>query len=80
LRFSFLLATPIIGAAALLELPGLVAAGGSILLAALTGALAAAITAYCSVKFLVHHFKTKTLVPFAIYCVTAGIVALFSLR
>ncbi len=77
LRFSFLLATPIIGAAALLELPGLFAAGGAILQAALVGALAAAIAAYLSVKFLVHHFKTKTLLPFAMYCFLAGALALF---
>ncbi len=76
LRFSFLLATPVIGAAALLELPGLFAAGGAILTAAFAGAAAAAIAAYLSVKFLVHYFKTKTLVPFAVYCAAAGVLAL----
>ena len=79
LRFSFLLATPVIGAAALLELPGLFAAGGAILAAALCGALAAALAAYLSVKFLVHHFKTNTLIPFAIYCLLAGILCFFLL-
>jgi undecaprenyl-diphosphatase len=80
LRFSFLLATPVIGAAALLELPGLFAAGGSIVTAALIGAVAAAVAAYLSVKFLVRHFKTRTLVPFAAYCVAAGALALLFIR
>jgi undecaprenyl-diphosphatase len=76
LRFSFLLATPIIGAAALLELPGLFAAGPNILWAALVGAIAAACGAYASAKFLVRYFKTKTLLPFALYCAAIGIVGL----
>ncbi len=76
LRFSFLLATPIIGAAAFLELPGLFAAGGNVAIAALVGAIAAAGAAFLSVKFLVRYFKTKTLVPFAIYCLLAGILGL----
>lgn len=79
LRFSFLLATPVIGAAALLELPGLFAAGGATLQAALIGAVSAAIAAYCAAKFLVRYFKTKTLVPFAIYCLAMGLLGLLLL-
>jgi undecaprenyl-diphosphatase len=77
LRFAFLLATPIIGAAALLELPALITAGGSVLWTAALGAAAAAIAAYFSAKFLVRYFKTKTLVPFAIYCAAVGLVGVF---
>jgi undecaprenyl-diphosphatase len=72
-RFSFLLATPIIGAAALLKIPAMFTpAMASMRLAAVIGAIFAGITAYLSVKFLVKYFQTKTLYPFAAYCVLAG--------
>jgi undecaprenyl-diphosphatase len=81
LRFSFLLATPIIGAAALLKLPPLLASGNfQSMEVALAGALAAAIGAYFSAKFLAQYFKNKTLTPFAIYCVVIGVVSLVILR
>ena len=80
LRFSFLLATPIIGAAALLELPGLFTAGSNVVQASLIGGIAAACAAYASVKFLVRYFKTKTLLPFAVYCTALGMLSLFLLR
>lgn len=80
LRYSFLLATPIIGAAALLELPPLLASGNSsVLEITLAGALAAATTAYFSVRFLTHYFKTRTLMPFAIYCLVVGTISLIVL-
>lgn len=80
LRYSFLLATPIIGAAALLELPGLILSGGIAMLGVtLAGALAAAIAAYFSVKFLTRYFKTNTLTPFAVYCLALGILSLLFL-
>lgn len=74
-RFSFLLATPIIGAAALLKLPGLFNASSAPLRgAAFAGAVAAAIAAYLSVRFLVKYFQANTLKPFAIYCLGAGFI------
>ena len=79
LRFSFLLATPVIGAAALLELPGLFAAGGTTMQAAALGAVSAAIAAYCAAKFLVRYFKTKTLVSFAVYCLAMSLLGLLLL-
>lgn len=73
-RFSFLLATPVIGAAALLKLPELFKpAAHDIRTAILAGAVAAAIAAYLSTRFLIKYFQTKTLKPFAAYCVIAGI-------
>jgi undecaprenyl-diphosphatase len=73
-RVSFLLATPVIGAAAILQLPTVFSAGEkSIRVAILAGSLSAAIAAYISVRFLVKYFQTKTLTPFAIYSVLAGI-------
>jgi undecaprenyl-diphosphatase len=73
-RFSFLLATPIIGAAALLKIPELLGTqGNGVRGPALVAALCAALTAYLSVRFLMRFFETKTLTPFAIFCVVAGL-------
>src|SRR5437588_452997 len=71
-RYSFLLATPIIGAAAVLKLPELAGKSGHVIGTAVVGAACAAVTAYLSVKFLLRYFETNTLTPFAIYCVAAG--------
>ena len=76
IRYSFLLATPIILAAAVLKVPDLLGNGGAGLGQALLGAMLAAISAYFSVRFLVRYFETKSLTPFAIYCVVAGLLAL----
>ena len=73
-RFAFLLATPIIGAAAILKLPDLFGhAGDGVRGQALVGALCSAVTAFFAVKFLMRFFETRTLTPFAIYCFTAGL-------
>ena len=40
---------------------------------ALVGALAAAVTACLSVRFLMRYFETRTLTPFAVYCFVAGL-------
>jgi undecaprenyl-diphosphatase len=75
-RFAFLLATPIIGAAALLKLPDLFGSqGDGVRGPALVGAICSAFTAYLAVRFLVRFFKTNSLVPFAVYCVVAGVAA-----
>ncbi len=72
-RFAFLLATPIIGAAAVLKLPELFGPDGKgVRGPALVGALGAAAAAYVSVRFLMRYFETKTLTPFAVYCFLAG--------
>ena len=75
-RFAFLLATPIILAAAVLKLPELAGTqGNGVRGPALVGALCAALTAYLSVRFLMRYFETRTLTPFAIYCVCAGLAS-----
>jgi undecaprenyl-diphosphatase len=75
-RFAFLLATPIIGAAALLKLPELAGSqGNGVRGQALVGALCAAVTAYIAVRFLMRYFETRTLTPFAAYCLAAGTAA-----
>jgi undecaprenyl-diphosphatase len=77
-RFSFLLATPLIGLAALYKLPDLLSSqGDGVRGPALVGALCAAVTAYLSVRFLVRFFETNRLTPFAYYCLAAG--AIFTL-
>jgi undecaprenyl-diphosphatase len=73
-RFAFLLATPIIGAAAILKLPDLFGhTGDGVRGQALVGALCSALTAFLAVKFLMRFFETRTLTPFAIYCFSAGL-------
>ncbi len=72
-RFGFLLATPIILAAGVLKLPTLAGpAGAHIHGQALVGFVVCGVTAYLSVRFLVRYFETKTLTPFAIYCLVVG--------
>ncbi|GAC1488347.1 MAG: undecaprenyl-diphosphate phosphatase [Pseudarthrobacter sp.] len=74
-RFSFLLATPIIGAAAVLKLPELFSpAMADERGAFLVGALCSAVAAWFATKFLLRFFETRTLTPFAIYCVAAGVI------
>ena len=72
-RFSFLLATPIILAAGLYKLPDLLGHNGDGVRAqVLVGSVAAGLAAYLSVRFLTRYFTTRTLTPFAIYCLVAG--------
>ena len=72
-RFGFLLATPIIGAAAALKLPELFGNDGDgVRGPALVAALCAAVSAFVSVRFLMRFFETNRLTPFAIYCVVVG--------
>ena len=40
---------------------------------AIVGSLVAGVGAYFSVRFLVRYFETRTLTPFAIYCVVFGL-------
>jgi undecaprenyl-diphosphatase len=72
-RFSFLLATPIILAAGLYKLPDLLGPNGDgVRPQILVGSLAAGLAAYLSVRFLTRWFETRTLIPFAVYCLVAG--------
>jgi len=72
-RFSFLLATPIILAAGVYKLPDLLGPDGhGVLGQVLVGSAAAAVAAYVSVRFLTRYFTTRTLTPFAVYCLVAG--------
>ena len=73
-RFSFLLATPVIFAAGVYKLPDLFGSlGTGIRGQVLAGSVAAFLAALASTKFLTRWFRTRTLTPFAIYCGGFGI-------
>ncbi len=76
-RFSFLLATPVIFAASVLEIPQLFAPGSARILAqAGVGGVLAAVTAYASVAFLTRWFHAHDLRPFGWYCLIFGAACL----
>jgi len=83
-HFSFLIATPVIAGAAVLEVPKLLALPGAGFSWLVVGAgLAAGVTAFASVAFLMRYFRRHNfddaLVPFAIYCWGFGAVAMLVL-
>jgi undecaprenyl-diphosphatase len=80
-RFAFLLATPVILAAGILkvhDLTGPLGSGirGQILL----GSVLSGVGAYVSVRYLVRYFQTRTLTPFGIYCLIAGLGSIVYLK
>jgi undecaprenyl-diphosphatase len=76
-NFSFLLATPVILLAGLYKLPSLMGhLGQGVRSQTLVGALFAGAAAYVAVRFLTRWFTTKTLNPFGIYCLVAGIACI----
>jgi undecaprenyl-diphosphatase len=79
-RFAFLLATPVILAAGLLELPKLTGPlGHGIHGQILVGSVLSGLGAYVSVRFLTRYFQTRSLTPFAIYCVVFGLFSVIYL-
>jgi undecaprenyl-diphosphatase len=73
-RFSFLLATPVILAAGVLELGDLAGPlGDGIRPQILVGSLLSGVGAYLSVRFLTRYFETRSLRPFGIYSIGAGV-------
>jgi undecaprenyl-diphosphatase len=79
-RFAFLLATPVILAAGVLKVGDLITLGKGIYGPILAGSIVSGIGAYVSVRFLVRYFRTRTLTPFAIYCVAFGVFAIVYLH
>jgi undecaprenyl-diphosphatase len=74
-RFAFLLATPVIFAAAALKLPELLGhEGNGVRGPALVAGLCAAATTFFAVRFLLRYFQTKRLTPFGIYCIGLGLI------
>jgi undecaprenyl-diphosphatase len=77
LRFSFLLSTPVIFAAGILKVGDLTGPlGAGIRGPVLAGALAAAGSSLFAIVFLSRYFKTRTLIPFAVYCLVFGGVSM----
>lgn len=75
--FAFLLALPVIAGAAVLKVPDLFAAQYKDLVPAiLLGSFISFLATYASVTFLVRWFKTRTLYPFAIYCIIIGFASI----
>jgi undecaprenyl-diphosphatase len=82
-RFSFLLATPVILAAGVLKLPDLFGPlGDGIRPQVLVGSLCAGIGGYISVRWLTRWVRFNSLRPFGIYCLIAGAacLVLFAVR
>jgi undecaprenyl-diphosphatase len=80
-HFSFLIATPVILGAAVLEIPKLMHAGvpSGVGLASVVSGIVAGLTAYASIAFLMRYFgkhEFDALDPFAYYCIAAGGVSL----
>ena len=73
-RFSFLLSTPVILAAGVLKVPDLTGhLGNGIHGQIVVGSILSGVGAYLSVRFLMKYFQTRTLTPFAIYCLVFGL-------
>ena len=75
-RFSFLLSAPVILAAGVLKIPDLTGPlGAGIRGPILFGSLLSGISAFFALRFLVRYFSDpkRTLTPFAIYCLVAGL-------
>ncbi len=82
-RFSFMLATPIILAAGVLEVPKLFKSDANIGLGlAAMGFVISGFTAYLAVRFLTKYFETERLDPFGYYCMAFGLfcLAFFGIR
>jgi undecaprenyl-diphosphatase len=75
-RFAFLLATPVILAAGALKIPDLLGPlGNGIRGQILLGSVLSGVGAYLSVRFLVRYLRTRTLTPFGVYCLVAGLAS-----
>ena len=75
--FAFLLSLPVILGASVVKLPELFSTDTRLVLGQiLAGSVVSFFATYVSVTFLVRWFKTKTLYPFAIYCLAFGIISM----
>ena len=76
MRFSFLLSTPVIFAAGALKVPDLLGTlGNGIRPQVLAGSAAAVVASLFAVVFLSRYFKTRTLLPFAVYSLAFGLAS-----
>jgi undecaprenyl-diphosphatase len=76
MRFSFLLSTPVILAAGAIKIPDLTGSlGAGIRPEIIAGSIAAVVSSLLAVIFLARYFKTRTLVPFAVYSLVFGLAS-----
>ena len=74
--FAFLLSLPVIVGASIIKLPEVFTTDAKDLLGQIfVGSVVSFIATYFSVTFLVRWFKTKTLYPFAFYCLIVGVIS-----
>ena len=79
-RFAFLLATPVILAAGALKIPDLLGPlGNGIRGQIVLGSVLSGVGAYLSVRFLLRYLRTRTLTPFGVYCLIAGVASVLYL-
>jgi undecaprenyl-diphosphatase len=80
-RFSFLLSAPVILAAGVLKIPDLTGPlGNGVRGQVIAGSVLSFVAAYVTLRFLMRYFsKNRTLTPFAVYCLVAGIGCAFYL-
>ena len=77
MRFAFLLSTPVIFAAGALKLTDLTGPlGDGIRGQVVVGSIAAVVGSLAAITFLSRYFKTRTLMPFAIYSLLFGFASL----
>jgi undecaprenyl-diphosphatase len=74
-RFSFLVATPTILGAGIVEVPQLFSSRVPVA-EYLAAAVLSGVAAYASARFLLRYFRSGRLDPYGIYCIAAGCVSL----
>src|SRR5450755_1536315 len=79
-RFAFLLATPVILAAGALKIPDLLGPlGHGIRGQIVLGSVLSGVGAYLAVRFLLRYLRTRSLTPFGVYCLVAGVASIIYL-
>lgn len=76
-KFAFLLATPAILGAGVLAVPELIGPEtAGIRGPVLVGAIVSGLSSWLAVRFLERYFRTRTLLPFAVYCLAVGTLSI----
>ncbi|MEZ4861561.1 MAG: undecaprenyl-diphosphatase UppP [Caldilineaceae bacterium] len=77
-RYSFLLGTPVFLGAGLLQLLDVASTPGNDVVSQvpvlLVGFVVSAISGFIAIRFLLAYLRTRTLYPFAIYCILVGLL------
>jgi len=78
-RFAFLMSIPIMLAAGLLSVLDLVKVPdlGSFLPVLIIGFIVAMVVGYLSIRWLLNFLKTRSMIPFAVYCAVVSVLTIF---